>query len=637
MGPEYRPGSALSARNFGDLQPLARLEISLATKPVLHGRLQALEGYAIARLQQPVPGRQRVVEDGIVSEVAHGAVVDPSDRAGMSIPGRIDSFDREPARKHDLTLADVSRGSACGRNTGDGENTQLANRLFQIPDVQSKAAGDGFSLAKGGDELPAFGRRNQGLVVSREELGVVYLSGDIHHDFQSFIGIQRRSCALRLGRAPQQDGFRVDDRFGGFSGGGRAERDGRAKPVDGGWRGAVGVVDFGVRLEMPGRLAAGTFGLRQDTAATHGGERGADAVEIHRGPQIRERPPRVLLAAAVEIAPHDFEHLRFDFEKPAQSIGRANGGYGQDPVRAPEIGQVGGVKAATHIGDLAIVVGLEVGADIEQALFLKAENHGGGKIEVRRGYLFKPVNSFGVVGPDLDVVFEICVGGAIAGAAGHGAQEGGRALERVDPIFALRIPFGVSHLEGDDRRSESQVGAEKIDGDLGGLRGGLQFLRIPIEPGLACMDGEGAVLHWLNADGDSGEESGEVGTVAAVAGDVRRLGKARDGYGTEDCRQREEHTRAFAPKAFRERLREYHGARSRVGPANWLSQTEAIIPGKPGHLVRPRPTPELLIIRNFTKGDDSSPTIQERRHPERRSPRRPESKDLRAPYLNSNR
>ena len=75
-----------------------------------------------------------------------------------------------------------------GRNARNGESAQFASRLFQIPDMQSKAAGDRFSLVKSGDELPAFGRRDQGLVVSHEKLGVVHFSGRIHDQFQSFIG-----------------------------------------------------------------------------------------------------------------------------------------------------------------------------------------------------------------------------------------------------------------------------------------------------------------------------------------------------------------------------------------------------------------------------------------------------------------
>ena len=45
--------------------------------------------------------------------------------------------------------------------------------------MQPKAAGDGFSLTKSGNELPAFGCRNQGLVVSGEErfLGYSLISG----------------------------------------------------------------------------------------------------------------------------------------------------------------------------------------------------------------------------------------------------------------------------------------------------------------------------------------------------------------------------------------------------------------------------------------------------------------------------
>lgn len=58
----------------------------------------------MACLEQSVALGQRVVEDRIVGEVAHGKIVDPSQRTGVGTPIRIDPENGEMAREHALML-----------------------------------------------------------------------------------------------------------------------------------------------------------------------------------------------------------------------------------------------------------------------------------------------------------------------------------------------------------------------------------------------------------------------------------------------------------------------------------------------------------------------------------------------------
>jgi len=62
-------------------------DVIFAAKPVLHAGLQAIEWNAISGLEQTIGDGKRVVEDGVVGEVAHGKVVDPADGAKMRRAG----------------------------------------------------------------------------------------------------------------------------------------------------------------------------------------------------------------------------------------------------------------------------------------------------------------------------------------------------------------------------------------------------------------------------------------------------------------------------------------------------------------------------------------------------------------------
>jgi hypothetical protein len=55
----------------------------------------------------------------------------------MPIPGRIDSFDREPAGKHEFTVADVSGGSECGPEREMAGARSLVGSASGLPQTQA--------------------------------------------------------------------------------------------------------------------------------------------------------------------------------------------------------------------------------------------------------------------------------------------------------------------------------------------------------------------------------------------------------------------------------------------------------------------------------------------------------------------
>jgi hypothetical protein len=68
-------------------------DVALASEPVFHAPLKTIDGNAIAGFKNTVCDWKRVVEDGVVGEVAHGKAIDPLDRAEVRDTFRIDAFD----------------------------------------------------------------------------------------------------------------------------------------------------------------------------------------------------------------------------------------------------------------------------------------------------------------------------------------------------------------------------------------------------------------------------------------------------------------------------------------------------------------------------------------------------------------
>ena len=79
-------------------------EVSFAAEPIFHGCLQSIEGNTVSTLEQPVGDGKGVVKDGVVGEVAHGKVVDPAKRAGMTAAFGIEALDGKLAREHGFTV-----------------------------------------------------------------------------------------------------------------------------------------------------------------------------------------------------------------------------------------------------------------------------------------------------------------------------------------------------------------------------------------------------------------------------------------------------------------------------------------------------------------------------------------------------
>lgn len=85
-------------------------DVAFASKPVFHAALEAIERDTKADLHQAVGDGERVVEDGVVGEVAHREAVDPSDGAGVCRAFRVDAVDLQTKSEHDRRLRLRQRG-----------------------------------------------------------------------------------------------------------------------------------------------------------------------------------------------------------------------------------------------------------------------------------------------------------------------------------------------------------------------------------------------------------------------------------------------------------------------------------------------------------------------------------------------
>ena len=94
---------------FRDFQAFPWLEIAFAPEPIFHGGLETVEGYAVADLKERIGDGKRVVEDGVVGEVAHGKVIDLADGTGVTFAGGVDAVNGEAAGEHGSTVTDGGR------------------------------------------------------------------------------------------------------------------------------------------------------------------------------------------------------------------------------------------------------------------------------------------------------------------------------------------------------------------------------------------------------------------------------------------------------------------------------------------------------------------------------------------------
>jgi len=123
-------GPRLCPVNLHNFQPLARLQVALAAKPVFHGRLKALERDARPGFEHSVGHRQRVIEDWIVGEVAHGKVVDPANRARVPDAAHINPLNGKPAREHPSNVMDAGRRGVHPRANPNRRRTLFRSRYL---------------------------------------------------------------------------------------------------------------------------------------------------------------------------------------------------------------------------------------------------------------------------------------------------------------------------------------------------------------------------------------------------------------------------------------------------------------------------------------------------------------------------
>ncbi len=67
----------------------------------------------MAGFEQSITGRERIVEDRIVGEVAHREIIDLPNRARMPLARRVDALDSKFSREHAIRLNETSGSAAC--------------------------------------------------------------------------------------------------------------------------------------------------------------------------------------------------------------------------------------------------------------------------------------------------------------------------------------------------------------------------------------------------------------------------------------------------------------------------------------------------------------------------------------------
>lgn len=95
---------------FFDHESAVFRQIALSAKPVFHVVLEAIERHARANLHPAVRGRDSVVENGIVGEVAHGKAVEPFQQARLALTVFF-VFHADLAGKHDGIRLTDTRGT----------------------------------------------------------------------------------------------------------------------------------------------------------------------------------------------------------------------------------------------------------------------------------------------------------------------------------------------------------------------------------------------------------------------------------------------------------------------------------------------------------------------------------------------
>src|ERR1019366_1243336 len=105
---------------------------------------------------------------------------------------------------------------------------------------------------------------------------------------------------------------------------------------------------------------------------------------------------------------------------------------GQFAVAVLEFVHIVGIELGSHRRNLAIEMGWEFGAHVNQPLLLKPQRYRRGKIESAQGYALEPVYGAGIVGPDFDLAVQIGIRSPEEVSAGDGSQLARRLGQGVD-------------------------------------------------------------------------------------------------------------------------------------------------------------------------------------------------------------
>jgi hypothetical protein len=107
---------------FGNFERSIFRQVALTPKPVFHVVAQAIERHPRSDLKYAISDRQRVVEDRIIGETAHGEVVEPLDRTRVQLSLLLE-FDFDFSREH---------GQRAGTKTAIGQSNFVNGRDYPI-------------------------------------------------------------------------------------------------------------------------------------------------------------------------------------------------------------------------------------------------------------------------------------------------------------------------------------------------------------------------------------------------------------------------------------------------------------------------------------------------------------------------
>ncbi len=212
---------------------------------------------------------------------------------------------------------------------------------------------------------------------------------------------------------------------------------------------------------------------------------------------------------------------------------------GNRPCAVFKLAEIFGIELGAQAGNLVIEIGLKLGSYVQQSALDKAKDDGGRKLLPLDIGVVKLVRRGRVVGPNFDSAVEFGIGGAEEASSGYGSQQLRGLLERIDQEGAAAVDVGAPYLEGDNRRSQAQIDAQRIDVHLNGGVGDKEAALVPPHRGLAHSCGKPVPPRGSDLDRDAGSKRDSEAAGASVAYNGIGLSVAKGCAGAKEGEERQ--------------------------------------------------------------------------------------------------